>query len=156
MILLKKLLSYLYFIFCFNSFASEQRNPFEDASYDSKRIYTQNRLKLSWDTRFTHLSDWRALNPKLKNVPTKYSTSEHPNLGRWFHAQLVLWREGKLIEDRIEMLKSLGFKMYIRKPYKRKKLKEKHVRAEERRERERERERERQQEAEEFFKTLFS
>ena len=147
MILLKKLLFYFCFIFCFNSFASEQINPLVDGSSNSKRTSTEKRLKLSWETRFTHLSDWRVQNPKLKNVPTKYSTSEHYHLGSWFNAQLVLWRERKLTDDRIEMLTSLGFNMYIRKKYNTKKVKEQNVRAEE--------DRIARQEADEFFRNLF-
>jgi len=82
------------------------------ARLDALGIVWEDRLEKQWNDTFQALCDY--LNEyKTLSVPTNYKAKNGINLYSWVSTQREKYRKGKLSEERIEKLKSIGFEFEL-------------------------------------------
>ena len=79
------------------------------ARLDALGIVWEDRLEKQWNDAFQALCDYRNEHNTL-SVPTDYKSKNGTSLYSWVSTQRERYRKGKLSEERIEKLKSIGFK----------------------------------------------
>ena len=65
-----------------------------------------------WEEKYILLEEYFVENNHV-DVPDNYESTDGSKLGRWVQRQRGRYKSGKLLEERIEKLKSLGFKWGI-------------------------------------------
>ena len=100
------------------SWVIRQRHKFKAGKLSDERISDLNTIGFEWDLstdwteRLRHLEEYKAVHGNCR-VPKKYQ--ENPSLGSWVHNQRHKFKSGKLSEERITQLVTIGFEWSIRK-----------------------------------------
>jgi hypothetical protein len=99
-----------------------QRSMYRKRKLSEERINKLNNIGFNWnpkselehsiwEKRYFQLIKFKEVKAHC-NVPAKYT--ENPELGRWVATQRAIYRKGKLSEERINKLNSIGFVWKLR------------------------------------------
>jgi hypothetical protein len=101
--------------------AGSQRTKYFNGSLSQERVkqlesvgFKWNPRKMGWTETFDRLVTYKKEGGHC-NVPTNYNDGRKPHLGIWVISQRKKYFDGSLIQERIELLESVGFEWNPRK-----------------------------------------